>query len=402
MLAGANPIDALPVVVSVASMLQRTPLFPAHQRLGARLVEFGGWEMPVQYRGIIEEHLAVRQAAGLFDISHMGEFVVSGPGAGAFLNHTLTNDVARLALGEGQYTLLCNEPGGTVDDLYLYRTREDEYLLIVNASRCAADWDWLQTQVDHSPTPNGFSLRDVSRELAAIAVQGPRVAGFLPRVIPGGSIGGALVPRVTDLRKNQIGGFVFRGESLWVGRTGYTGEDGFEVVVAADRAEALWEALLAAGAEAGLQPAGLGARDTLRTEMCYPLYGHELDESTSPLQAGVGFAVALDKGEFTGRAALAAQKAGGLGRRCVGFRMEGRGAPPRPGYPLWSTGPEARQIGQVTSGTLSPSLGVGIGLGYVPPACAAPGTRIEVEIRGRRWPAQIVAKPIYRRPTVPA
>jgi len=377
-------------------MLRRTPLFAAHQRLGARLVEFGGWEMPVQYTGIVEEHLAVRQAAGLFDISHMGELLVNGPGAEAFLNHALTNDLRKLAVGQGQYSMLCNERGGVVDDLYVYRIKHDEYLLVVNASRIAADWDWLQTQVDHAPTPDGFQLQNVSDDWAALAVQGPRVVEFIGAVIPGGSIGGTLAARVTDLKKNQIAGFVFRGVSLLVARTGYTGEDGFEVLAPAGQAEALWNALLEAGAARGLKPAGLGARDTLRTEMGYPLYGHELNETTTPFEAGITFCVALEKGDFTGRAALLRQKAAGVTRRCVAFRMSGKSAPPRPGYALWSAGAAARPLGQVVSGTLSPSLGVGIGTGFVPVEFAAPGTVLEVEIRGRRAPAVVVPKPIYR------
>ncbi len=378
-------------------MLQRTPLFAAHQRLGARLIDFGGWEMPVQYTGIVDEHLAVRSAGGLFDISHMGEFIVSGPGAEAFLNHTLTNDLRRLASGQGQYSVLCNERGGTVDDLYVYRTKDHEYLLIVNASRIAADWEWLQNQVDHAPTPDGFKLRDASAEFGAVAVQGPRVAEFLNRVVPGGSIGGTLAAHVTDLRKNQIGGFVFRGVSLLVARTGYTGEDGFEIVAPAKHIEAVWSALLETGAAFDLKPAGLGARDTLRTEMCYPLYGHELNETTTPLEAGIGFCVALDKGDFIGRSVLAEQKAQGVARKCVAFRMTEKSAPPRPGYAIWSAEGEAEPLGQVVSGTQSPSLGVGIGLGYVPAVKAAPETAIAIEIRGRRFPAKIVAKPIFRR-----
>lgn len=377
-------------------MLRRTPLFAAHQRLGARLVEFGGWEMPLQYTGILEEHQAVRQAAGLFDISHMGEFVVSGPGAEPFLNHTLTNDLRKLAVGQGQYSMLCNERGGVVDDLYVYRLRDDEYLLVVNAARTAADWDWLQTQVDPAPTPDGFQLQNVSGDWAAVAVQGPRVVEFIGAVIPGGSIGGTLAARVTDLKKNQIAGFVFRGMSLLVARTGYTGEDGFEILAPTGQAEALWNALLEAGEAAGLKPAGLGARDTLRTEMGYPLYGHELNETTTPFEAGITFCVALDKGDFTGRAALLRQQAAGVARKCVTFRMTGKSAPPRPGYALWSAGPAARPLGRVVSGTLSPSLGVGIGLGFVPVEFAAPGTALEVEIRGRRAPAVVVPKPIYR------
>ena len=371
-------------------------MFAAHQRLGARLVEFGGWEMPVQYTSIVEEHLAVRRAAGLFDISHMGEFLVNGPGAAAFLNHALTNDIRRLAVGQGQYTLLCKPAGGVVDDLYVYRIRDNEFLLIVNAARIAADWDWLQTQVDRAPTRGGLQLRDASADHGALAAQGPRVADFIGEVIPGGSIGGALAPQVTALEKNQIGGFAFRGTSLLVARTGYTGEDGFEVFVPAAHLEAVWEALIASGVRHGLRPAGLGARDTLRTEMGYPLYGHELTEEMTPIEAGLGTFVAFDKGDFVGRAALEAQKAAGPRRRCVAFRMAGKSAPPRPGYPIWGPGPDATVVGTVASGTQSPSLGIGIGLGYVASECARPDQAIAIEIRGQRAPATVVRKPIYR------
>lgn len=378
-------------------MLQRTPLFAAHQRLGARLVEFGGWEMPVQYTSIVEEHLAVRSAAGLFDISHMGEFLVSGPGAAAFLNHALTNDILRLEVGQGQYTLLCNSHGGVVDDLYAYRTRDNEFLLIVNAARIAADWDWLQTLVDPAPTRDGFQLRDESSSHGALAVQGPRVAAFMDEVIPGGSIGGALAPHVTALEKNQIGGFAFRGTSLLVARTGYTGEDGFEIFAPAAQIEGVWEALLACGARHGLRPAGLGARDTLRTEMGYPLYGHELNMDLTPVEAGLGAFVAFDKGDFVGRDTLAALKAAGPPRRCIAFRMTGKSAPPRPGYPIWGPGAEARMIGTVVSGTQSPSLRVGIGMGYITSEYARTDQELAVEIRGQRAAAIVVRKPIYRR-----
>jgi len=376
-------------------------LFAAHRRLGARLVEFGGWDMPLQYTSIVEEHLAVRSAAGLFDISHMGEFLVSGPGAAAFLNHALTNDIRRLAVGQGQYTLLCHPDGGVVDDLYAYRTRENEFLLIVNASRIAADWDWLQTQVDHAPPRDGFQLRDVSSAQGAVAVQGPRVAAFIGEVIPGGSIGGALAPKVTALEKNQIGGFAFRGASLLAARTGYTGEDGFEIFAPAAQIVPLWEALLASGAPHGLRPAGLGARDTLRTEMGYPLYGHELTEEVTPIEAGLGAFVSFDKGDFVGRAILEARKAAGPPRGCVAFRMAGKSAPPRPGYPIWGPGPDATRIGTVASGTQSPSLGLGIGLAYVASDHARPDQEIAIEIRGQRTPALVVRKPIYRRTLLP-
>ena len=380
-------------------MLKRTPLFAAHQSLGAHLVEFGGWEMPLEYTGIVDEHQAVRRAAGLFDISHMGEFRVTGPGAARFLNHTLTNDLNRLAVGQGQYTLLCNEHGGVVDDLYTYRLAADDYLLIVNASRIGADWDWLQGQVDLCRTPDGFELRDESDATAAIAVQGSRVVEFINHAVAGGSIDGTMVPHVTDLKKNQVGGFVFQGVPIYVARTGYTGEDGFELMLPASLAEAVWNTLLICGRPAGLKPAGLGARDTLRTEMGFPLYGHELDEETTPIEAGLAHFVALDKGEFVGRSTLSAQQEAGVRQRCVAFRMTEKSAPPRPHYAMWSLGATAVAVGEVVSGTQSPTLGVGIGMGYLTPEFAAPGTEIAIEIRGRRAPAMVVAKPIYRRAT---
>lgn len=377
-------------------MLTRTPLFEAHCRLGARLVEFGGWEMPLTYSGIVEEHRAVRRAAGVFDISHMGDFTATGPGAEAFLDHCLTNDVTRLAVGQGQYTLMCNEQGGVIDDLYLFRVKAQEYLLVVNAARTAADWDWLETQVDGSPTNDGFHLRDDSSNLAALAVQGPAVVDFIGDLISGGSIAGMLVSDVRELRRNQWGSFVFRGNPLGVARTGYTGEDGFEIVVESVQAEPLFEALLEAGAPCGLKPAGLGARDTLRTEMAYPLYGHELTEDITPLEAGLGSFVALDKPDFIGRDALLQQKARGLQRRAIALRMTSRSAPPRPGYAVLDVH-GGREIGRVTSGTQSPSLETGIGLALVTAGAAAIGTSIHVSIRDRLFPAEVVAKPIYRR-----
>lgn len=361
------------------------------------MTAFGGWEMPVQYTGIAAEHQAVRTAAGLFDISHMGKVRAHGPGAGAFLNYMLTCDVGRLAPGQGRYAMLCNERGGVVDDLYVYRLRPEEYLLIVNAARTAADWEWLQTHVDGAPTPDGFQLEDASAELAAVAVQGPRVAAFIEQVLPGGSIGGALAARLTDLKKNQVAGFVFRGTSVLAARTGYTGEDGFEILVPADLAEALWEALLEAGRPHGLAPAGLGARDTLRTEMGYPLYGHELSETLTPLEAGITFCVAWDKGEFLGRDALCRQKAAGLTHRVAMFRQTAPAPPPRPGYTLWRPAPEAQAAGPVLSGTASPSLGVGIGSALLPLELAVPGTRLELEIRGRRYSVEVAERPLYRR-----
>jgi aminomethyltransferase len=374
--------------------LKRTPLFAAHQRLGGKLIEFGGWEMPVQYSSIVDEHHAVRRNAGIFDISHMGEILVSGPSAQEFLNHTLTNDIRKLAVGQGQYTLMCNERGGVVDDLYAYRIGEQEFLLIVNASRIAADWDWLQNQYENGAVAGEIRLKDVSEEFGAVAIQGPRVVEFINNVVAGGSISGTFVSKATELKKNELGAFVFDSATVYVARTGYTGEDGFEIVAPADTIESVWTRALAVGHQGCLQPAGLGARDTLRTEVCYPLYGHELDENTTPIEAGVGFFVSLDKGNFVGRDVLAAQKAQGVMKKLVAFRMVEKSAPPRPHYPIWVNG---SSVGQTVSGTQSPSLNVGIGLGYVPAEHARAGQRIEIEIRGKRAPAEIVPKPIYKR-----
>lgn len=378
-------------------MLKRTPLFAAHQKLGARLVEFGGWEMPVHYSSIMDEHLAVRTSAGLFDISHMGEVRASGPGALDFLNFLLTNDLRKLAVGQGQYTLMCNQRGGTVDDLYAYRTGDQEYLLVINASRIDADAGWMRQQLEEWPHRNDLRLEDLSETFGAVALQGPRAAEFINHCFAGPSHAGTPVAQASDLTKNHFGSFPFEGGDVYLARAGYTGEDGFEVIAAAGVIEAVWNRLLTAGRAYGLQPAGLGARDTLRTEVCYPLYGHELNEETTPIEAGVGFFVALDKGEFIGRQILADQKTRGVARKCAAFKMADKSAPPRPQYPIWSTGPDAAKIGEVVSGTQSPSLGIGIGMGYVPPAQAQPGTPIEIEIRGRRSPAVVVAKPIYRK-----
>jgi aminomethyltransferase len=374
--------------------LNRTPLFAAHQKLGAKLIDFGGWEMPVQYTSIVEEHLAVRNGAGIFDISHMGEVTVSGAGAADFLNHTLTNDIRKLTSGQGQYTLMCNAHGGVIDDLYAYRLSDEVYFLIINASRVEADVAWLQAQAAKFPRRSELQLTDASHNYAAVAVQGPRVKEFIEQCIAGGSNCATRAGRVTDLEKNQIGGFPFHGGDVLVSRTGYTGEDGFEILGRDDSIRQVWDRILTVGQPFGVKPCGLGARDTLRTEVCYPLYGHELDENTTPMEAGLGFFVSLDKGEFNGRKILAGQKVNGVRKKLVAFTMTGKSAPPRPHYAIWAND---AGIGEVTSGTQSPSLGIGIGMGYVPPALARPGTQIEIEIRGKYSPALIVPKPIYRK-----
>jgi len=364
-------------------MLKRTPLYEAHQRAGGKLIEFGGWEMPVQYTSITDEHQTVRNAAGVFDISHMGEVFVSGIAAELFLNETLTNDVRKLAPGQGQYTLMCNERGGVVDDLYCYRLAASEYLLIINASRIADDAAWLERQLAASAHRDGLIMRNASDAMAAVALQGPSVRSFVDNCFSAG--------KPSDLTKNSIGRFEFGKAPVWIGCTGYTGEDGFEIIAPSGQNVGIWDALIAAGAK----PCGLGARDTLPTEMCYPLYGHELDENTTPIEAGVGFFVVLDKGDFIGRDVLVEQKAKGVTKRCIAFKMTGKSAPPRPGYAIFS---EGQKVGQVVSGTQSPSLNVGIGLGYVPPALAKAGTGIQIEIRGKLFAAAVVAKPIYRKP----
>ena len=366
-------------------MLKRTPLFETHQQLGAKLIDFGGWEMPVQYTGIIEEHKAVRETAGLFDISHMGEFEVAGAYAETFLNEALTNDVSRLEIGEGHYTQICNERGGVIDDLYCFRTAFQAFLLVVNASRIASDWDCLGARRDAFAADSEFMLQDRSEAGAAVALQGPEAEAMMR----------ALSEDACALAKNRIGSFELAGleQPVWISRTGYTGEDGFEIICANDAVQTIWDRLL----ETGAKPCGLGARDTLRTEVCYPLYGHELDEDTTPIEAGIGWSVALDKGDFIGRDVLVRQKEEGVDRRLIAFRMTGRSAPPRPGYPIWSVGDEAKRIGEVTSGTQSPSLGIGVGLGYVSREHARRDTPIEIEIRGRRSPATLCAKPIYQK-----
>jgi len=332
----------------------------------------------------------------LFDISHMGEILVSGPAAESFLNQTLTNDVRKLTPGQGQYTLCCNENGGVIDDLYAYRLTAEEYLLIVNASRIEADEAWLEKQLGQFADRQGVTMRNTSKVTGALAVQGPRVAEFIDLCFPGPSSGGTVVAKASELQKNQIARFGFKDSQIWVSRTGYTGEDGFEVVASAEIIVAVWDKVQAAGQRYGLKPAGLGARDTLRTEVCYPLYGHELDEVTTPIEAGLSFFVSLDKGAFVGRERLVEQKSIGIKKKLVAFKMTDRSAPPRPNYPIW-TGNHSTKVGEVVSGTQSPSLGIGVGLGYVPPELAKPQTSISIEIRGKQAPASIVAKPLYRK-----
>ncbi len=380
-------------------MLKRTALFDTHVQLGGRMVEFGGWEMPIQYAGILEEHRAVRTAAGVFDISHMGEVFVGGPAGEEFLNGVLTNDLRKLPAGHGQYTLLCREDGGVIDDLFAYRIAPTDFLLIVNASRTDVDFAWLSARLEGFPRREEVQLTNATFRLSALAVQGPAVASFVDAVFSGPH-GGDAAPGQgpSALKRNQIAMFSFQGTPVWLARTGYTGEDGFEMIGPDGVMPALWNRLFAVGGPHGLRACGLGARDTLRTEMCYPLYGQELTETLTPIEAGLDVFVGLDKPAFVGREAMLEQKRAGLRGRLAALRMAERGAPPpRPHYPVWDAGDPGTRVGETTSGTLSPSLGIGIAMAYVPVALAEPGRPLAIEIRGKRHPVIVQKKPLYRR-----
>jgi len=358
------------------SELQRTPLYGEHLGLHAKLVAFGGWEMPVYYTSILDEHHSVRQRAGIFDISHMGEVEISGPKATEWLNSVLTNNLERLAIGEGQYTLMLNDGGGVIDDLIVYRRSETGYFLVVNAAKIGEDVSWLQ---DHQI--EGVSVSDQSQLFAAVAVQGPNAAKVFQTI-------GELPPR------NHIDRFKLGGTPMLVARTGYTGEDGFEAFFPAETAAEVWSAFLEQGKAEGLAPCGLGARDTLRLEACYPLNGSDLSPDTTPLEAGLGFFVDLKKTSFIGQERLLRQAEAGLTRRLVAIKLAPKSPPPRPHYAI---SVESEVIGELTSGTQSPTLGVGIGLGYLKIPFAKPGQTIEVDVRGRKFPATVEKKPLYKR-----
>jgi aminomethyltransferase len=363
----------------VATALKRTPLYQEHVAAGARMVPFGGWEMPVQYTGIIEEHRATRTAVGLFDVSHMGEFEAEGPGALAALQHLTTNDVAALQVGQIQYSVLCYPNGTIVDDLTVYRMGDERYMLTVNAGNIDKDWAHVTRSTEHV---KGVSWRNASEGTGLIAVQGPKAE--------------ALVGRLADRDVTTIGYYRFaRGNvgevPTLISRTGYTGEDGFELYAPADGTAQLWKALLAAGRADGAAPIGLGARDTLRLEMKYALYGNDIDDTTNPLEAGLGWVVKPAKGEFIGREALEKVRAEGLRRRLVGIEMVDK-AVARHGYPVKKDG---RAVGIVTSGSYGPSVDKYIGIAYVETALASVGTALEVEIRGQDKAARIARTPFY-------
>ena len=374
---------------------KKTPLYDEHMRLGAKMVPFAGWLMPVQYTSIVEEHQAVRNNVGVFDISHMGQFIVDGAGGRDWLNSMLTNNVDKLDVGIGQYTFLLNDRGGIIDDLIVYRIDEQKYLLVVNAARADEDFARLQDHLKAGRAPDrtggglataACNLTSRSTDFGAVAIQGPRTMALFH----------AIFGKDIELpARNHISDVPVNTTSLSVARTGYTGEDGIEVFFRANEAEKFWNAVLEEGNAFGIKPCGLGARDTLRLEMCYPLNGSDLSPERNPIEAGLGFFVDLAKPDFVGRDALLKTKEFGPREKLVPFRMKEKGPPPRPHYAVFQNG---ERIGEVTSGTLSPSLNCGIGMAYVSSAHAKIGAEIDIEIRAQKFPATVEKKPLYRKP----
>ncbi|MBD3376106.1 glycine cleavage system aminomethyltransferase GcvT [candidate division KSB1 bacterium] len=358
--------------------MKKTALYEKHVQAGAKIVEFAGYFMPIQFRGIIDEHKRVRSTVGIFDVSHMGEFFVSGKGARDFVQKMTLNDVNKLFPGRAQYSGMCYEHGGMIDDLIVYQ-RENDYMLIVNAANRIKDWDWL-----HSHKTPDVELRDRSDELTLVAVQGPDAESTLQSLTS------------TDLSQIKFYHFTedkLAGIPMIISRTGYTGEPGFELCFDTESSDIVYDAIIKAGDPFQIEPIGLGARDTLRLEMKYCLYGNDLDEKTNPLEAGLGWITKLDKGDFIGRDALLKVKTEGIRRKLIGFTMLER-AFPRHGYVLAQNG---HAIGVVTSGTVSPMLDRGIGMGYVPKELSSVGTELDVQVRNRTFRAQIVETPFYKK-----
>lgn len=358
---------------------KRTPLFDHHRKLSGKLVEFAGWHLPIQYSGIVQEHRAVRQAAGIFDVSHMGEIFVQGPEAENAVNYLTCNDVATLSDGKAQYSAILNEKGGVIDDVIVYRFSREKYLLCVNASNTAVDFTWVSQR-------NKFKaqLTDNSSEYGQLALQGPRAEEIIAKLSGG--------DRLRSISYFAFTEFDWQSLSLIVARTGYTGEDGFEIFVPWNDTASLWEELLGLGAPHGLVPAGLGARDSLRLEACYPLHGHELAQNISAFESGLAWAVKLEKGEFIGREALREEKARGSRRGLIGFFVEDAGIV-RQGDRLFDQ--DGAEIGVVTSGTKTPTLDRALGLGLVSAASTKSGTPIFAEVRGKKLACRVVKRPFY-------
>jgi aminomethyltransferase len=378
------------------SALKETPLSAAHHKLGARMVDFAGWNMPVQYQSIVAEHKAVRSSAGLFDVSHMGEFSISGAGAAEFVQHMIANDLEKLgAPNTALYTQFVNESGGTVDDLIVYR-RDNDYFLVVNASNIDKDYAWLKKHLESfgstasrgsKSSSDAVQLRNLSDATALLSLQGPNSVAVLAA---------AGFPKLESLSSFTLTRTSLSDLAVEIARTGYTGEDGFEIFVQSGHAERLWFALLKAGREFNIQPCGLGARDTLRLEAALPLYGHELDESTSPLEAGLGWSVKFNKKDFVGKTALEAQQSKGLQKKSVCLKCEGK-ALPRQGYRIFAGKTDSDSIGAVTSGSQGIQVGYPIAMAYVPPACTNSGQKLWMEIRDSRVLCEVVPRPFYKR-----
>ncbi len=363
-----------------ASDLKKTPLNPVHRRMGAKMVPFAGWEMPLQYTSILDEHRAVRTKAGLFDISHMGEIELQGKDALRVVQYLITNDASRLAIGQVQYAAMCYEDGTFVDDLTVYRLAEDRFMLTVNAANTAKDHAWILSHGSGDVT-----VKNRSDEIALLALQGPNALAILQRLTP---------LDLSTLRYYWFAQGSVMGLPALISRTGYTGEDGFEIYLQADQAEPVWERILEVGKDLGVQPVGLGARDTLRLEARMALYGNDIDDRHTVLEADLGWIVKFDKGEFIGREALLKQHREGIKRKLVGFEMVGRGIA-RPHYKILSK--EGREIGEVTSGGPSPTLERNIGLGYVSIEHAGIGTELDILIRDHPVAARVVPTPFYKR-----
>ena len=358
-------------------MADRTPLYEEHVRLNARIVDFAGWDMPVQYKGVIAEHRAVRSSAGIFDVSHMGEIEITGTDALPCVQHLTTNDASKLTDGAAQYSLLCNKNGGIVDDLIVYRISHNHYMLVVNASNTSKDFEWCK-----SNTTGDVKINNSSDKFALIAFQGPKSIDILETICRS-NIKGLPSYHFTIADILEV-------KECIIAKTGYTGEEGVEIFTKPEDAAAVWRALLDAGRDLGVMPAGLGARDTLRTEMKYSLYGHEIDDSTNPVEAGLMWVVKMKKDDFIGKDAIAKVKETGHKKELVGFRMIERGIP-RPGYKILNP------KGIVTSGTMSPSLNVAIGIGYIPVNSFSINDHISIDIRGKSRKAKIVKAPFYQR-----
>lgn len=369
--------------------LKRTALYDEHLRSGARLVDFGGWEMPVQYSGLIDEHIACRTQCGLFDVSHMGELLVEGPRSEAFLDFAVTNSVSSLAITQAQYNVLCYPKGTAVDDLVIYKRSEETFLAVVNASNALKDYDYLNSLLESNRARfPSVKLTDVSRSFSQIAIQGRSSH--------------KVIGNICDVNLQTMKPYWFsEGKVLGkipaiISRTGYTGEDGFEIYLPWEEGPKLWRALIETGYPEGLRPCGLGARDTLRLEMKYALYGHELNDDTTPLEAGLGWVVKFSKQDFIGKKALILEREQGSKRKLIGLEVTGHGIA-RGGYPIYLND-GSRPIGSVTSGTYSPSLKKAIAIAFVSPEFSDIGKELEVDIRGQRIAARVVKTPFYARP----